>query len=143
MEQELHNPTAVEAEAEAFDQLQANQFQQQDIQSQLEAEAEVQVQGHPVVMEVHLLLMVLLLLVVVEVDNLLETLVDLAVVVETTLEAEALEVVVHLVKEILEEPLYLLVEVEALAVAVEKLLLVNLLLVHHMVEMAALVNQLQ
>jgi hypothetical protein len=94
-------------------------------------------------MEVRLLSMVLLLLVVVEVDNLLETLVDLAVVVETTLEAEALEVVVHLVKETLVVLPYLLEVVVALVEAVEKLLLVNLLLVHHMVEMGALVNQLQ
>jgi len=87
--------------------------------------------------------MVLVLLEAVEVEHLLETLVDLAVEVETTSEAEALEVVVYLLKETLVVLAYLLEAVAALVEAVENLALVNLLLVHHMVEMAAVVNQLQ
>jgi hypothetical protein len=109
----------------------------------LEAEDQVQVQEHLEVTEVHHHSMVLVLLQAVEVEELLETLVDLAVEVETTSEAEALEVVVYLVKETLVVLAYQLEAVAALVVEEEKLVLVNLLLVHHMVEMAALVNQLQ
>jgi hypothetical protein len=73
----------------------------------------------------------------------LENPVALEEAVEITSEAVALEVAVHLVKETLVVLDYLLVVAVALVEAVEKLALVNLLMVHLMVEMAVLVNQLQ
>ena len=57
MEQELNNPTVAVVEAEASDQLQANQFQQQDFQFQSEVEDQVLVLGLTVQMEAHLLSM--------------------------------------------------------------------------------------